>query len=587
MGRLKLSTIIARRGWTKALHRIASSPNEARSWDHDGELPIHRACRHQNVPVNVIKALIDAYPQSVEKQTKMTGLIPLQFAVCCVSSTINGVVRLLLLHYTVGATVRDACGETSLISHLYYSSQPSLEVVQMLVEAHPDAVRTSDKYKWYPLHFAARRGDLEIPQYLIELYPEALLAKTEFDMTPQDVADEFCKCQLRDRLREEKEKRFGSNQSTSTEETGQSNALRWIRGEVDKSIKGEVFEDDLVGTFPVKTHEEEDTRVESNKSTSTLSTEDTGQTDRNNDVVNDSILHKRSDDTSINIVLNDDGSPGTLPVKTLTFEPPSDGNEDIHTVTPCADVNGKLASIRSKCQLHERLCEEEENRTGSNKSTSTPLTVETGKIDHNNNVVDYSSWHRGKDNTSTEIVVSDDNFSGSFSVKKDQLELSSGGNNESHTVTPYPIDNANITGICNDNVVAKGSTDLDIRHCLSLRRNTFMHCFREKLEKVEAFWDVQPLSAQNAMRRITTLERKVFNEVKKGGLKDRLSALVYVDGTDNGTWEEWISGIEMFLLKKQHQGTIIERVEVLEKIVEGEVKIGNLHNRLVTLNNVN
>ena len=65
------------------------------------------------------------------------------------------------------------------------------------------------------------------------------------------------------------------------------------------------------------------------------------------------------------------------------------------------------------------------------------------------------------------------------------------------------------------------------------------HLFQEGLEVAEAFWDVQPISTHHFTQRISTLEIKVFNEPQDGGLRSRLSALLYVDGCNHGvTWEK-------------------------------------------------
>lgn len=221
---LNLTTLISKKKWVEVLERIVSHPDEVRVCK-DGILPIHRACGCDDVPFRVIEALIETYPQSLEQKCNtFDGGLPIHDAVSHDYSTINtDVIKLLLQHYKGSASVKDEDGCTPLQSHLYCSPSPSLEVVKMLVEAHPDAVRTHDQYKWYPLHCAAACDNWQIAIYLIDLYPEALVKHTFTDQIPRIVADEYRKFKMCDKLREEEETRFGrtiGNQSHQKEEYG-------------------------------------------------------------------------------------------------------------------------------------------------------------------------------------------------------------------------------------------------------------------------------------------------------------------------------------------------------------------------------
>lgn len=124
-------------------------------------------------------------------------------------------VEILLRRYREGASSRDVYGQTPLVYHLRQAPSPSLEVVEMLVEAYPDSASTGDLDGCYPLHCAAKRGEVDIANYLIEMYPDALLEQNKDGRTPQDMAHKDGKFQLRDKLIEEEEKRFGRHQCSS------------------------------------------------------------------------------------------------------------------------------------------------------------------------------------------------------------------------------------------------------------------------------------------------------------------------------------------------------------------------------------
>jgi len=154
-----------------------------------------------------------------------------------------------------------------------------------------------------------------------------------------------------------------------------------------------------------------------------------------------------------------------------------------------------------------------------------------------------------------------------LSLNKMQTEVSSCGNNKGYTHDRNQ-DNSN-----------KSSVSITNQGKLSL-----MDGLLKNLEGVEAMWDVLPLGTKSVVHRISTIENIVFHAVKEGGLKSRLLALFYVDGTNHGTWDEWIDGIELLLQNERQQGSIVERIKIVESLVEGEIKSGNYYDRLLSLN---
>lgn len=429
----RLSTLIDRERWSEVEERIFSNPNEAYSWK-DGILPIHRACCYKAVPLQVIEALVDAYPMSLQQKSKASGRIPLHFAVCRESSTDSNIFKVILNHYKRGASVKDVRGRLPLSSHLSTSPSLSLEMVKMLVETYPQALFTRSDDQWYPLHHSATRGDWEITQYLIKLNPAALLEENEDDMTPRDIADYFDNYELRNHLLKEEDKRFGGVIRKINEFCGAS-------------------------------------RHDNN---SNVSIEAEKKIDINND------------------------------------EP------QLHD-----SKKSKLVEIN--------------NNYPSNENVNTDGIVH-GPSDCYQPISEYDNVIPKVPNS----ILNDECMVDDSSKTKNTLQ------NE-----PLPLLN-----------------------------------LKTKIEELESFWNMPSLRTKNIMKRVSAMEQKFFNEIKKGGLKNRILALLYVNGKDGPTWEEWLSEIECFFLEEVRHESTMERVEFLEKLLDGEVKNGNLHERLLCLNNL-
>merc|ERR1712032_1206379 len=201
----ELPTLILKEKWSEVIKRILSHPKEVQYWDVEDYLPIHRACGHANVPVKVIEALIEAYPQCVMDQTREMDL-PLHIVSGQSSLTKHDVVKLLLSYYKLGVLIRNVRGKTSLINYLFCTQPLSLETIKLYAEAHPDVVRISDKLNWFPLHYAVVRNDWNLSEYFITLYPKALWMKNKSGRTPRDLAEAFGKNEFGNKLLKEEEK---------------------------------------------------------------------------------------------------------------------------------------------------------------------------------------------------------------------------------------------------------------------------------------------------------------------------------------------------------------------------------------------
>eukprot|EP00984_Skeletonema_dohrnii_P030956 scaffold22890_cov109-Skeletonema_dohrnii-CCMP3373.AAC.3 len=128
-------------------------PAAASAADDKGQLPLHVACGYnKNVTVNIIQLLIDAAPDSVRSVNKCTFKHPY-------SLHSNRVINegWMPLHYLCD---NENVGEIS-----------ALEILKLLVEKYPEAVRHADNKGLLPLHFSCEFKTPEFCRVLIEAYP--------------------------------------------------------------------------------------------------------------------------------------------------------------------------------------------------------------------------------------------------------------------------------------------------------------------------------------------------------------------------------------------------------------------------------
>lgn len=213
---MKLSTLIAKKTWTELHDHISTTPRDILTWTN-GYLPIHRACWSSTIPHTIIEALVKIYPHSLQQACHVNGDVPLQYAVRCHYSSTEEATnheRIIqaLLHYDLQpekefqtACFKDKHGHTPLHSYICYHAEPSFNIIQMLLEAYPEAIQVKDNYDWLPLHFASRNDDWKVVEFLLDLYPEGLVQKTKFNYTARDLASMFERFENYRRLKSKEE----------------------------------------------------------------------------------------------------------------------------------------------------------------------------------------------------------------------------------------------------------------------------------------------------------------------------------------------------------------------------------------------
>lgn len=178
-----LITLLVLGKWKESMKKMDKNPEEVKIW-HKDLLPLSHACKRSDVNVEVIKKLIDIYPESLITCDQKWNRLPLHWAIRCNPPNMLAI-EVLIKHHPDGAAVKDENGQTPLNYHLWFSRSPSLSLVRLLAEAHPDVVRSTDRFRWTALHHAAKTGRWDIVIYLIDMYPQALIKKDMADLTPR------------------------------------------------------------------------------------------------------------------------------------------------------------------------------------------------------------------------------------------------------------------------------------------------------------------------------------------------------------------------------------------------------------------
>ena len=120
---------------------------------------LHHACMRNEFSADLIRVLVEAYPQgwTVQDNSRKT---PKQYLIKSASrKDENG---MLLLHQQAA-----------------HCKGLSFESLNILFDAHPEAIRIQDNFGLLPLHYACLNevSSLDIIMSLVKLYPESILVR--------------------------------------------------------------------------------------------------------------------------------------------------------------------------------------------------------------------------------------------------------------------------------------------------------------------------------------------------------------------------------------------------------------------------
>jgi len=150
------------------------------------ELPLHEAVEFE-ASFDILECLVTCYPEALVAQD-VVGFTPLHRY--SADSACDGVFQLAvfeLLISTEAAHTRDMHGMFPLHHYCQGTHVLDLQVVRLLVEAHPESVKEVNDAGNTPLHYAVFfRGEADIPaiQYLIQRYPEAVTVNNYNGLMP-------------------------------------------------------------------------------------------------------------------------------------------------------------------------------------------------------------------------------------------------------------------------------------------------------------------------------------------------------------------------------------------------------------------
>jgi len=144
-------------------------------------LPLHEAVSIQNVPIEFVQNLVNAYPAAVKKTESAYQRIALHIAIK--SRTSDDIIIFLLKSYPEGAKVKDIFGRIPL--HYAMSNHASTTIVHSLIADFPTTTSAVDNDSRTALHVATlTAAPAEIVRILATNGPEALYMKTLKGRTP-------------------------------------------------------------------------------------------------------------------------------------------------------------------------------------------------------------------------------------------------------------------------------------------------------------------------------------------------------------------------------------------------------------------
>jgi len=189
---------------------ISASPDSIKIEDNDGRLPLHRAC-WSGASLNVLNFLIESYPEGIDhlnkkeetpldilkknkyaEETDDNGMLRLHHV--CINGYSLHLVHFLIQAYPESTTVQDNDGNTPLQYLTKTASRVdekgmlllhreaahvrglNVEMLPILFQANPEAIRLQDKSGLLPIHHASlnQASSLDALMLLVKLYPESI-----------------------------------------------------------------------------------------------------------------------------------------------------------------------------------------------------------------------------------------------------------------------------------------------------------------------------------------------------------------------------------------------------------------------------
>lgn len=190
-----LARFIMNRDYPNAINFVQRDPDSARiriiahefmgAFRTSQILPLHLALSQGDVPMELILALLNIYPEGILKTETGYRRNCLHIALKAYAS--DAIISYLIQQYPEACSQQDKLGRLPL--HYAISNNHDISIIREILYVYPAAVKSWDNMGWGPLHVACQTfSSKELIELLLSLYPEAVLMVTQKGSTPRDVA---------------------------------------------------------------------------------------------------------------------------------------------------------------------------------------------------------------------------------------------------------------------------------------------------------------------------------------------------------------------------------------------------------------
>lgn len=164
---------------------LNAHPQSALYQDLNGCTPLHIALIHSR-SLEVIELLVESYPRSL-RMVDINGKTPLHIACSSASKTPLQIIEFLVKKYPEAALQKDINGKTPLIEIICHDLGD--EVIELLLRCCPDcASTTDDRTSYTPLHLSVNRNrSVRIMKALIKHNPNLISSLSEKNQTAEEL----------------------------------------------------------------------------------------------------------------------------------------------------------------------------------------------------------------------------------------------------------------------------------------------------------------------------------------------------------------------------------------------------------------
>ena len=153
-----------------ALTIIRTSPVDAMAFDRCGRTPLSRACESA-AHIDIVRVLIATSSESAT-MGRVNGRLPLHL-VCTTPNTSLDVFNIVYQAHEAAISIPDRDGWLPL--HLCMYHDCTLDIIRRCLQLHPTSASTADVDGQLPLHLALRHGrPLSTIEAIMDAYPEAI-----------------------------------------------------------------------------------------------------------------------------------------------------------------------------------------------------------------------------------------------------------------------------------------------------------------------------------------------------------------------------------------------------------------------------